>query len=202
MEFDTASTISAFALLFICLLIWAITTWRELHYAKKLKDFVAWSVLESDGIRYNIPLWAHLNNAQIHANIRDEYRIYGDEEWEAAKGIIARYQKNLAKSYFDGILWVPKSIHVVQNEDYFVYMLYVYLCEHMISGRDVVFHKMHYITYMYCKESMSLKKNVPAWNESVLKEALDDVLREKRNSSNTIPVLSNSRLKINFRDTT
>jgi hypothetical protein len=37
----------------------------------------------------------------------------------------------------------------------------------------VVFHKMHYITYMYCRNNEILKALVPAWNEKTLKEILD-----------------------------
>lgn len=36
-----------------------------------------------------------------------------------------------------------------------------------------VFHKMHYITYMYCRKSEKLQTFVPAWNEKNLKEILD-----------------------------
>ena len=37
----------------------------------------------------------------------------------------------------------------------------------------VVLHKMHYVTYMYCRESEILKNFVPEWNEKILKEILD-----------------------------
>lgn len=36
-----------------------------------------------------------------------------------------------------------------------------------------VFHKMHYITYMYCRSNEILKPFVPEWNEKNLKEILD-----------------------------
>ena len=170
--------ISAFIFLFICFSIWAFTTWRKLKNMDNLKEWVTWSVFESDGVRGNIPLWAHLKNAQLHSNVSEQYRIAGDEEWQTAKDIISRYQKELTQSYFDGRLWTPKSIYGISGKDYFVYMLYVYLCEHETSGQNTVFRKMHYITYMYCKESLSLQKNVPAWNESRLKEILDDDLSQ------------------------
>lgn len=38
---------------------------------------------------------------------------------------------------------------------------------------SVVFHKMHYITYMYCRNSETLRCFVPEWNEKNLKEILD-----------------------------
>ncbi len=37
----------------------------------------------------------------------------------------------------------------------------------------LVFHKMHYITYMYCLSNEVLKDFVPEWNEENLKEILD-----------------------------
>lgn len=168
--------ISAFVFLFICILIWTFATWRKLKNMENLKEWVTWSVHESDGARWNIPLWAHLKNAQLHSNVSEQYRIAGDEEWQTAKDIIEIYQKNLTKSYFENRLWALKSIYGISGKDYFMFMLYVYLCEHEVSGHNVVLHKMHYITYMYCKESLILQKNVPAWNESRLKEIVDSDL--------------------------
>lgn len=166
--------ISALIFIFVCISVWAFTTWRKLKNTENLKEWVAWSVSESDGVRWNIPLWAHLKNAQLHSNISDEYRIASDEEWEYAKEVIVRYQKNLVKSYFNGQLWSLKSIYGISGKDYFLFMLYVYLCENETSGHNVVSHKMHYITYMYCKENLALQKNVPAWNERRLKEIIDE----------------------------
>lgn len=37
----------------------------------------------------------------------------------------------------------------------------------------IVFHKMHYITYIYCKTNDALRDFVPEWNEKNLKEILD-----------------------------
>lgn len=182
--------ISAFIFLFICVLVWAFTTWRKLKNMERLKELVAWSICESDGVRWNIPLWAHLKNAQLHSNVSEQYRIAGDEEWQDTKEIIERFQKELTQSYFNGQLWALKSVYNISGKDYFLYMLYVYLCENdnygygqnvvfrlrnnEIGHRNIVFHKMQYITYMYCKENLALQKNVPAWKESNLKEILDN----------------------------
>lgn len=191
--------ISAFIFVFILVSVWAFTTWRKLKNMESLKEWVAWSICESDGIRWNIPLWAHLKNAQLHSNVSEQYRIAGDEEWEYVKEVIVRYQKNLAKSYFNGQLWSLKSIYGITGKDYFIFMLYVYLCENETSGHNVVSHKMHYITYMYCKENLALQKNVPAWNESRLKEILDDDLAKKQMTSYKIPVPGDPGVKVNYR---
>ena len=185
--------LSALILLFICVLIWAFATWRKLKNTESLKELVTWSVFESDGARWNIPLWAHLKNAQIH-NVSEQYRITGDEEWETVKAIIERYQKELTQSYFDGRLWRPKSKYKIDGKDYYIFMLYVYLCENAnygqntvfnlqnneIGNRNLVFHKMRYITYMYCKNNLALQKNVPSWNEGVLKEILDEIFSKQK----------------------
>jgi hypothetical protein len=170
--------ISAAIFLLIVSSVWAFTTWRNLKNAETLKEWVAWSVCKDDNIRGNMPLWSHLKNAQIHTNIPDEYRIAGEEEWESVKEILSRYQKNLCQAYFNGELWTlnGKTIYSIQGKDYFIFMLYVYLCEHQINGHNVVFHKMQYITYMYCKVHLALQKSVPSWNEGRLKDQLDDDL--------------------------
>jgi len=42
-----------------------------------------------------------------------------------------------------------------------------------LTGFAVVFHKMHYITYMYCRKNDILRNFIPEWNEKNLKEILD-----------------------------
>lgn len=49
----------------------------------------------------------------------------------------------------------------------------LYDATYSLTDFAVVFHKMHYITYMYCRGSEILKPFVPAWNEENLKEILD-----------------------------
>lgn len=179
--------LTAFIFLFICVTAWAFTNWRKVKKMERLKESVAWSTNESDDIRWNIPLWGHFKNAQNRSNVSEKYRISGDEEWQAVKNIISRYQQELARSYFDGRLWALDSIYGIDGRDYFIYMLYIYLCENEsygqhtvfrlrsneIGNRNTVFYKMFYITYMYCKSSQALQKNVPSWNEGRLKEILD-----------------------------
>lgn len=48
-----------------------------------------------------------------------------------------------------------------------------YDATYSLTDFAIVFHKMHYITYMYCKNSEILKDKVPSWNENNLKEILD-----------------------------
>jgi hypothetical protein len=42
-----------------------------------------------------------------------------------------------------------------------------------LSAFATVFHKIHFISYMYCKQHDNLRVFVPDWNEKHLKEILD-----------------------------
>lgn len=192
--------LSALIFTFILVSVWAFTTWRNLKKMENLKECVGWSAHEDNSFRYNIPLWVHFRDAQLKGWIQDKYRITCEEEWEEVKEIIAKYQKELVNSYFDGRLWSLGNRDDVNEKDYFIYMLYVYLCENenyaywqnsvflfrnlrnRVESKNIVFHKMRYITYMYCKEHIALQKNVPSWNEGVLKGILDECLsKSERN---------------------
>ena len=212
--------ISAFIFIFICVSIWAFTTWRKLKNMENLKELVGWSVHEDNSLRYNIPLWVHFRDAQLKECIQDKYQITGEEEWEEVKDIIAKYQKELTNSYFEDRLWAMKSIYEIRSKDYFIYMLYVYLCEDVnyaywqnsvfrfrnvrnrVERKNIVFHKMRYITYMYCKENLALQKNVPSWNEGVLKGILDEDFSKEQMASHKIPVPGDPGVKVNYRGRT
>lgn len=49
----------------------------------------------------------------------------------------------------------------------------LYDATYSLTEFAIVFHKMHYITYMYCRENKILREFVPEWNEKNLKEILD-----------------------------
>lgn len=190
------SIISVFILAFIYMSIWAFTTWRKLKKVERLKDHVGWSVCGDNSFGSNTPLWEYLRAAQLKCCIQDKYQITCDEEWNEVKEIIAKYQNELVNSYFEDRLWAMNSVYGILGRDYFIYMLYVFLSENensaywqnsvfsfrnlrnRVERRNIVFHKMHYVTYMYCKKSLALQKNVPEWNESRLKEILDDELSQ------------------------
>lgn len=150
---------------------------------------------------HDLPLWAYLNNAQIK-HIAQEYHISGDNEWQFVNEILEEYQKDLTQSYFKGQLKILKSKYEVRGVDYFMLMLYTFLSDHQCdydflghdmrkervsyksygSGYDatyaltdfaVVLHKMHYISYMYCRRNETLRKFAPEWEEKNLREILD-----------------------------
>ena len=49
----------------------------------------------------------------------------------------------------------------------------LYDATYSLTEFAIVFHKMHYITYMYCRGNEALKEFVPEWNEENLKKVLD-----------------------------
>ena len=188
--------------IFILAAIVAFSKWRELSKEIKLRDLVSWSVVRTKPYEllvhaHDLPLWSYISNAQIKFKLPQEYRISGDDEWDYAKEILEEYQKDLIQSYFKGHLKLIKSKYEVRGEDYFMCSLYAFLSEHQCDyeflGHDmhsdrlntgspttyaqtdfaIVLHKMHYITYMYCRGNEILRSLVPEWNEKNLKEILD-----------------------------
>ena len=146
--------ISAFIFLFICILIWAFTTWRKLNNMKSLKECVAWSVCESDDIRWNIPLWAHIKNAQIRCNVPDKYCISWEDEKEYVDDIINVFQKDLIDSFFCGTITYKKineltlSKATAKYTDFFLFRLFCFLsnhhCNSRILGHDVYSKQISY----------------------------------------------------------
>lgn len=195
--FDLSSVLTAFIFIFLGSVITLAVTYKKHKETKKLKELIAWSVSEYDDIRGNLPLWAYFKNAQNHISIHDKYRI-SENEWADAKGIITQYQKELTQLYFMDRSWLPvKSKYAVQSKDYFIFTLYTFLCDYKTYSNSLVHHKMHYITYMYCKSNLALQKCVPTWNESVLQEILDKIL--ETTESHKAPILDAPGLKVNYR---
>lgn len=197
-----AELITSLTLLLVVIFYFLFLKLRELHKVNSIRNLVAWSVVRSRPnelliYAHDLPLWSYISNAQIGFNLPHKYRITGDEEWGYAKEILEEYQKDLTQSYFKGHLKMIKSKYVVRNEDYFMLALYSFLSEHqcdyeflghgMHSDRfntdslttyaqtdfATALHKMHYITYMYCRGNDILRDFVPEWNEKNLKEILD-----------------------------
>lgn len=194
-----AELITSLTFLLVVIFYFLISKLREFYKVKSLRDLVAWSVNGGNGI----PLWAEISNAQNRLKIQKEYCIYSDDEWDYVREIVDEYRKDLMFSYFKGDFIVIKSKYVISGECYFMASLYAFLSEHQCDykflGHDmhekiveqngnwgeihnvtysltefaIVLHKMHYITYMYCKEDKRLSGFVPVWNEENLKEILD-----------------------------
>ena len=179
------AAIAMLLIIFIFVAIIAFGKWHELTQDRKLRELVAWSVSTDNHNRCNLPLYAFIGNAQIKLSLPQKYRISGDVERDYTNEIITEYQKDLIQSYLKGHLKLIRSKYEVRGEDYFMFALYAFLSNrqgdyeflghNMRKATDltVVFHKMHYITYMYCRENKILKSLVPERNEKNLKEILD-----------------------------
>lgn len=187
--------------IFVLLAIVAFGKWRKLSKERELRSLVVWSIIPDHPLGnisgHDLPLWSYISNAQIEFKLPQEYRISGDDEWAYAKEILDEYQKDLTQSYFKGHLKLIRSKYEVRGEDYFMCSLYAFLSEHQCDfdflGHNmhgdrfntgstttytqtdfaIVLHKMHYITYMYCRGSEILKHLAPEWNKKKLQEILD-----------------------------
>jgi hypothetical protein len=172
---------------FVFVAIIAFGKWHKYEKEQRLRELISWSAIGDYCPAFNRysyvvgPLIAVLN-AQHNDAIDKKYRIT-EEEKQYAKKIIEEYQIDIMRSYFEGNRIVIKSKYAVPEKTYFMFALYVFLCDHQseYSIRDsaAVFHKMHYITYMYCKSSNILRDHVPNWNERNLKEILDTILDQR-----------------------
>lgn len=133
--------------LFICILVWALVKAKKTNTAAELKELVAWVVSPKDDIRWHIPLWAHIKDAQLHSNIPDAYRIYWEVEKEYVNDIIRVFQKDLIDSFFIGTITHKKTNKLTlpkptaKYTDFFLYHLFRFLSEHRFDshllGHDV-----------------------------------------------------------------
>ena len=174
----------------------------ELRRVKSLRDLVALSVTGGDGLplwceisnaqnKYELSKkyciagdeeWAYVKE------IIDEYRK--DLMHSYLKGNLYVIKSKYAirgADYFMFALYAFLSDHQCDykfiekdmHKEMLEYKRYgdwggpLYDATYELTGFAIVFHKMHYITYMYCRRNDILKSFVPAWNEENLKEILD-----------------------------
>ena len=177
--------VSSLLILFFFVSCIAFWNWHKYSKEQQLRELISWSAIGDYSPvlgRYSYvsePVSTMLN-AQYNEAIGIKYRITKEERKYVIE-IIEEFQQDIMRSYFRGQRIVIKSKYAVLKKDYFLFALYVFLCDHQSkyesSDFAVVFHKMHYITYMYCKSSTILKDHVPSWNERNLKEILDTKLK-------------------------
>lgn len=48
-----------------------------------------------------------------------------------------------------------------------------YKATYTLTDFSIVYHKLYYITHIYCKNSLALQDKVSSWSEKIIKEALD-----------------------------
>ena len=168
-----AEMITSLIFLMVFVFIFLFSKLREFYRDKSLRELVAWSVSSDDHIRCNLSLSDYIVKAQIRLSLPQEHRVSGSVEMDYMKEILTEYQRDLSQTYFKGRLKLIKSKYAISGECYFMASLYAFLSEHqddykflgheMHKSNDFteVYHKMHYITYMYCKGSDILKDYIP-----------------------------------------
>ena len=179
---------SLLLVLYFLLSLVAFGKWYKYKKEKELLDLISWSAI-GDYCRamgrtsYVREPTVAVFNAQFDANIETKYRLSYEADYTVVIELIKDFQLDLMRSYFKRNRVIVKSKYAVSAMDYFMFALYVFLCdyqsEYVLSDSAVVFCKMNYITYLYCKRSKILKSYVPDWNERNLREALDEVLNER-----------------------
>lgn len=139
--------IEAFIFLFAVVLVWGFSKWRNLRKLEQLREWIYWASSKNNNARYSMSLLQHFKNEQIKAKIPDPYRVSGDEEWEFVEKILKEYQLDLMYAFFEGRAAIIKdklSVNENCNTSYFVFSLYIFLCDHQCD-------------YKFCGEEMHSK---------------------------------------------
>lgn len=174
----------------------------ELHRVKSLRDLVAWTVTGGAGIPLWAEISNAQNKIKLPKEHRiagdDDWSYVREIIDEYKKDLMLSYFRGhlivikgkyaiSGENYFMASLYAFLSDHqcdyeFLGHDMHKERISYKSYGESFSAGFDatyaltefaVVFHKMHYITYMYCKGNEILKAFVPEWNEKNLKEILD-----------------------------
>ncbi len=197
-----AELITSLILLLVVVFCFLFSKLREFYRVKSLRDLVAWSVTGGDGIPLwaeisNAQIKLKLPKEYCVTG-DDEWEYVREILAEYRKDLMLSYFKGhliviKSKYVISGECYFMASLYAFLCDhqcdyDFLGYKMhkkqisYKSYGESFSAGFDatyalsdfaIVFHKMHYITYMYCKGDERLKGFVPAWNEENLKEILD-----------------------------
>lgn len=180
--------VSSILILFFFVSCIAFWNWHKYSKEQQLRELISWSAIGDYSPVMGCysyvrePVLA-VFNAQYDKSIDPKYRMSFEEDQKCVTEIIEAFQQDIMRSYFRGQRIVIKSKYAVREETYFIFALYVFLCEHQSeyfeTDKKIVYRKLNYITYMYCKNNKALQNYVPSWNERCLKESIDEVLAER-----------------------
>lgn len=180
---------------------------RKCHREKTLKKFVSWAVVYNSYLVYShdMPLWMYIHNAQIKLCIHKEYRISSDEEWRLAKEILQEFQTDLMQTYFKGNLRLPKSKYEITGEHFFMYRLEHFLESHLrdseflgydmrtyggdssyfLTDFSVVYYKLYYVIYLFCKNCKPLNESGMLYNDRVFLEWIEGKIQTANRKEDT-----------------
>lgn len=144
-----------------------------------------------------------IRRAQSGNSISAQYKIVEDKDFKLVREIVEEYQDYITKLYFRKKLNIFKSKYTVSETDYFMAMFHDFLSEnsakseflghdmyseridyksyegdgyrakYAMSDFGILFYKLYYTTYMYCKESPVFQNRVRGWEEEDIKDVLD-----------------------------
>lgn len=182
-----------------------IPKYRQHRDHTVLYNLVSWCVTKDSSIfRCNLPLSSYVFNAQNDLEVPSQYRLSVSQEQAAVEELLASFQNELMKDYFEGSLRCVKSKYVIPGNHYFMFALNSFLSEHQydpcFNGHDmhkstlsfnghgswgaplfdasyelsdfaVVYHKLYYITYLFCKNSkvINSKGDAYCYSDSIKK---------------------------------
>lgn len=188
--------------IFVFVAIISFTKWHEYSQEKKLRDLVAWSAASGDGIPLWAEVSNSQNKFKLPKEYclagDNEWAYVQEIIEEYKKDLMLSYFKGHLKvikskyvvsgeAYFMLMLYAFLSDHQCDykflgydmHKERISYKSYGdsfsagFEATYALTDFAVVFHKMHYITYMYCRGNDILRNFVPEWNEKNLKEILD-----------------------------
>lgn len=194
--------IASLILLLVGVFCFLFSILKELQKVKSLRKLVAWCVTGGDGIALWEEISNAQNKLKIKKKyclfgdeeweyvreILDEYKKDLMLSYFRGHLIVIKSKYVLSgENYFMASLYTFLSDHqcdykFLEHDMHKEIISYKSYGESFSAGFDatyaltefaMVFHKMHYITYMYCKGNEILKAFVPEWNEKNLKEILD-----------------------------
>lgn len=144
-----------------------------------------------------------ITRAQSGDSISAQYKIVEEKDFKLVSEIVEEYQDYITKLYFRKELNLFKSKYTVSKTDYFMAMFHDFLSEnsdkseflghdmyseriyykrnegggyrakYAMSDFGILFYKLYYTTYMYCKESPVFQNRVKGWEEKNIKDVLD-----------------------------
>ena len=170
---------------YVFLSIIAFYKWFLYAKDKQFLDMCSWSVIgrsmgQTSYVRDQV---IEVFNAQFDNDIEEQYRLSYEKDYEIVVKIVKDFQLDFMRSFFHGRRLVVKSKYSIYPNVYFILALYIFLCDHQYdyseTDKKLVYRKVNYITYMYCKNNKALQNYVPSWNERCLRESIDEVLVER-----------------------
>ena len=149
-----------------------------------------------------LELWQYIHNIQNHYHVDTKYRISSNQEWELAKAIIEKCRSDLANDFSQNRVQSTKYTSSLTPEEYFVFSLSYFLSEnktkkellgqkmyievdrvsysawsydatYSITEFGMVFHKLRYITTLYCVDHPRIKAMIGFMDPADQKETLD-----------------------------